>query len=508
MRLPILQAALLAASPLLLVSTANAQWSENFDSLMTGALEGQAGWDGWFGAPNTGTIVFEFPAMSGNQVAGVAANNDSVNLMNGGATSGCWDLGADIFIPNSYSGRTWFVVLNEYDAAGGTANWSGQMVFDSATGMVDLAASASLTATGGPQPYVLDAFTPILVSTDLDNDTAEISYNGVSMYTFPWSTVYGGAGSAAIAAVDLFSETGTIVAYDNLALTQVIKNDDCSGAIDLGTATGAGVLLFDTTGATTSAMQPATCANTGGSTSVNQDIWYSWTAPTTDFYTFDTCGSGYDTKLAVWEGVDCAMASCLGYDDDGPCGALNSVIEPPMLIKAGTACLIQIGGFGGNFGPGVLNITGTATGTNYCAQNANSTGDVATILALGSDLAADDDLSLFACGMPAGEIGFFVVSTSQGLVNLPMMGVSDGFLCLGSGKGRFNGMHGNPGAILTSDAAGSFTLAAIDTTMMPSSSSVPYAVAAGTTSYFTAWFRDSAGTIGNNFTDATQVMWQ
>ena len=90
---------------------------------------------------------------------------------------------------------------------------------------------------------------------------------------------------------------------------------DCSDAIDLGNA--AGTFGYDTTGATTSGFAPAGC------TVVNKDLFFTWTAPSSADWVFDTCMTGYDTKLSVHDGVDCG-ATCLGSGDD-ECGDQSSV---------------------------------------------------------------------------------------------------------------------------------------------------------------------------------------
>lgn len=147
----------------------------------------------------------------------------------------------------------------------------------------------------------------------------------------------------------------------------------------------------------------------------------------------------------------------------------------------------------------LLEVSGSCSiGASYCEQNANSTGDVARIQVAGSIFAADDDLSLAATGMPAAAPGYFTWSTATGITDLPALGLSDGFLCLGSGKGRFNATP------FVAGPGGSAYLQSIDTTMMPQGMG-PIAIMAGDTGYFQGWFRDGTS---NNFTDAVEVIWQ
>lgn len=398
-----------------------------------------------------------------------------------------------------------------------------------------------------------------------------------------------------------------------MALNTGLENDTVSGAADLGSAVGASLVGLNTCCAFTSGQ---TCAGF----TVTQDVWYSWTAPLTTDYTFNTFGSGYDTKLAIYDD----MLGCIGSNDDS--GGLQS--EVSFTATAGNVYLIQAGGYNGcgdliisntetppdpclsipddsyedndsngeaaaiangnyaglvahrddddhfssvvcdgdtiifdalfidadgdldmrltdaqgnfldsagsvsdnesvqwtntsggsvvviaevflwpnqsaNCGVYELVVTGSCNiGTQYCDQNANSTGNVAQIQVGGSVIAANGQLSLSAINMPLNETGYFVWSTAAGLIDLPGAAISDGFLCLGSGKGRFNN------SVLSSGPGGHFTLDGIDTTMMPQSSIGPISIMTGDTGYFQAWFRDIGGMAGNNFTDAAVVTWQ
>lgn len=404
-------------------------------------------------------------------------------------------------------------------------------------------------------------------------------------------------------------------------------NDECSTAIDLGSSIGAGLASCDTCCATSST-DPVACGSFGGS----PDVWYEWVAPLSATYVFDTCGSDYDTVLAVYSGA-CGALTCEAFNDDA-CGVQSRVQVSTM---AGQSYLIRIGGFdasecgsavlgididpcsiamddvfGDNdtcvdstlisgatlsdfaflgdddfyagvvcagetvtidalfvdadgdidlelfegFGgcPGTLVSTGNSTtdneqvsftntsasavrfyvrvllfdgdcnsyelqvagnctvGTTYCSdgvQNPNSTGKIALLTVWGSLNVVDDDLNLLATCLPPNSPGYFIWSTSQGLIDLPAVSISDGFLCLGSGQGRFNGRDGGPGMVLNSGPDGTFQLFGIDTTMMPQSSMAGnLAIFPGLSGYFQAWYRDSAGTFGNNFTNAVTVTWQ
>ncbi len=131
-------------------------------------------------------------------------------------------------------------------------------------------------------------------------------------------------------------------------------NDDCVNAEVVGEVTG---LAWNTSAATTSGV---------GTNSINQDIFYEFTAPGDGTIDVDLCGSSFDTKVAVWDG--CAGTE-LDYDDDGcPSKTTRSLIEG-LDVTDGESYIIQIGGYGSNSGEGELTIifteapvTGTLSG--------------------------------------------------------------------------------------------------------------------------------------------------
>ncbi|MCP3918682.1 MAG: hypothetical protein GY711_24310 [bacterium] len=139
-------------------------------------------------------------------------------------------------------------------------------------------------------------------------------------------------------------------------------------------------------------------------------------------------------------------------------------------------------------------------GMNYCTPNLpNSTGMPSTIIATGSDLVLDNDVTLTAVGLPLNEFGYFLASSDQGFI--PMPGGSAGNFCLGGGAnlGRYDGMVQNSGA------TGEFSIL-IDLT------AVPIATAPGTTPIlpgltwnFQGWHRDGAT---SNFTDGVSILFQ
>ena len=116
----------------------------------------------------------------------------------------------------------------------------------------------------------------------------------------------------------------------------------------------------------------------------------------------------------------------------------------------------------------------------------------------GSAVAAANDVTLGANGLPLGQLGFFMTSSASGLVLMP--GASAGTLCLSGSIGRYNSLA----QVRNSGAAGAFSLRiALGSTPTPLG---PVAVLAGQTRHFQAWYRDAPGR--SNFSDAVRLTFQ
>ncbi|MEZ6016258.1 MAG: hypothetical protein R3F49_14155 [Planctomycetota bacterium] len=141
-------------------------------------------------------------------------------------------------------------------------------------------------------------------------------------------------------------------------------------------------------------------------------------------------------------------------------------------------------------------------GVAYCGPAvANSSGSSAAMSASGSADVASNNLVLTAEGLPQNAFGFFLTSTTQGLLLNP--GGSQGNLCLAGSIGRFVGA----GQIQNSGAAGLISLA-LDLTQQPTPTGL-VAVLPGQTWNFTAWFRDTiGGNATSNFADALEIQFQ
>jgi hypothetical protein len=138
-------------------------------------------------------------------------------------------------------------------------------------------------------------------------------------------------------------------------------------------------------------------------------------------------------------------------------------------------------------------------GSVICAGVANSTGEGARLVALGSEVLASNDLSLRAMDLPAGAACVFMFSRMPGLVLQP--GGSQGQLCLGGSVGRFLG-QGEVGP----STEGGLAALDVDLTLLPGGG-VAGRPGPGDTLYFQAWYRDRhPGTAAtNNLTSCVAV---
>ena len=158
--------------------------------------------------------------------------------------------------------------------------------------------------------------------------------------------------------------------------------DSCAAATPIA---GTGTFAFDNTSATTDGVLDALCAF-AGSSQIEHDVWFRWTATIGTRATFSTCGgTGVDTRLAVYEGGSCGgtMLAC----NDDTCG-LQSTVQIPLV--AGQEYLVRVGTYpGATPGTGTLSIeeltpvVNPANGHGYLLVPADLTWDEARAAAEG-----------------------------------------------------------------------------------------------------------------------------
>ena len=137
-------------------------------------------------------------------------------------------------------------------------------------------------------------------------------------------------------------------------------------------------------------------------------------------------------------------------------------------------------------------------GTRFCDPSVpNSTGAPGMISASGSDVVADNDVTLTALNLPPNKAGYFLASMTQGFIQNP--GGSQGNLCL-QGAGRYAPQ------IMSSGPEGIISLQ-IDLDSVPQPGGA-VAVVPGETWSFTLWHRDKNPGQTSNFTDGVAIPFQ
>jgi hypothetical protein len=126
-------------------------------------------------------------------------------------------------------------------------------------------------------------------------------------------------------------------------------NDDCSTPIAI---VGSGPHAFDNTLATMGAQgQLESLCNSLGSTAIDHDVWFCWTAPSTNAFEISTVGATFvDTKVAVYGGCGCPVGAALACNDDS-CSSPQSTLS--FNAVGGQTYTIQVGtnqGFPGSTG--------------------------------------------------------------------------------------------------------------------------------------------------------------
>ena len=130
-------------------------------------------------------------------------------------------------------------------------------------------------------------------------------------------------------------------------------NDDCSSPLLIA---GQNTFAYDNGLATTGVDgQNESLCYAFGSTTVDNDVWYEWTADGDGIAIMSTCGNFVDTKLAAYPAGGCpTLGSAVACNDDA-CG-LQSTIA--FNVTNGASYLLQVGNFpGAAGGPGTFDIT-------------------------------------------------------------------------------------------------------------------------------------------------------
>ena len=173
-----------------------------------------------------------------------------------------------------------------------------------------------------------------------------------------------------------------------------IPNDTCATGLPLPD----GDAWFDTLGATTDEDAQPECDYPLGDELIHQDIWFDHVASCTGTLTVDLAGSGFDTKVSIYEGTTCPPAnSPVACNDDGHHDGDSVAARVAVPVTQGAAYKVRIGGFKAEDGVGVVRVDcGAPPAMNDCAD---AVAAPIPLIVSGSNLHADHDCDL----MPGGH---------------------------------------------------------------------------------------------------------
>ena len=199
---------------------------ENWDSYVVGTnVHGQGGWKGWFNDPAAGAFVDDAFSVSPSNSINIEGPSDLIHEFSG-YTAGFFTVRAKMYIPGDFAGESYFIFENVYsDVDPNVISWSTQVVFRSATGLVE---NFDGSANPGSMSYVTDEWADIQMDIDLDADTQTFYYNGVVLYTGSWTDQFPDQavpGILNIGSIDLFANGATPVYYDDVSIVVGVPSD-------------------------------------------------------------------------------------------------------------------------------------------------------------------------------------------------------------------------------------------------------------------------------------------
>ena len=180
------------------------------------------------------------PSNSAPNSVEIKGSDDLVRQYNTGPnmplTTGVYQYSTDLFIPNDYTGDSYFILLNTFTSSG-DANWSTQVQFEGDDGD-DKVISDFDDGVQNDVRYIRGEWNSIRVIMDLDDESADtgqqIYVNDQLVVAKSWVDGVSGGGASSLGAVDLFANTGSPVYYDNIQICELSPLGACCFADDTG----------------------------------------------------------------------------------------------------------------------------------------------------------------------------------------------------------------------------------------------------------------------------------
>lgn len=188
-------------------------FSEDFESYPAGdALHGRGGWKGWDNDPAAGAPTSDKHAYSGRNSVEVIGSADLVHEFK--LAGGRYEFSAMQYIPKGSTGESYFILLNQY-ADNGVKDWSVQLKFNLATGVV----TAEAQGDGATTNILYDRWVELRFFIDLGKNTCEWHYAGALIATHEWDDNEHGT----LQAIDLYGNGASSVYYDDIRITQNVR---------------------------------------------------------------------------------------------------------------------------------------------------------------------------------------------------------------------------------------------------------------------------------------------
>ena len=137
-------------------------------------------------------------------------------------------------------------------------------------------------------------------------------------------------------------------AFGNYTLNVGPTNDRCDEARTIVP----GTYNFDNRHATTDGPVLNQCTNNGADNQINGDLWYVYTPTQSGTINVSTCGSSFDTKLAVYANAPCGPRFTYKACNDDACGFQSQINGVDVI--AGVPYYIRVGGYLAARGTGSL----------------------------------------------------------------------------------------------------------------------------------------------------------
>lgn len=187
-------------------------------------------------------------------------------------------------------------------------------------------------------------------------------------------------------------DSGCVTAAAKTCLTGPPANDLCSGSI----AMQVGAVTFNTARAGSEVGPPAGCST------IFRDVWYHWDANRSGTVEVQTCGTWFDTVLAVYTG-DCAALTQLDCNDDGTnCVGIGGS-KVAFVAECGVRYHFRVGNKSGQGGEATLRLLQLQSSVCInCPADLDRDGQVAS---------SDITILLSAWGLPLHDL------TGDGVVN-------------------------------------------------------------------------------------------